>query len=345
MTPSINRETLHPTSGSNDAAPALIDGFNRRIDYIRVSVTDRCDLRCQYCMPEDFKGFEEPANWLKHEEMARIIAAFVRLGVGKVRLTGGEPLTRRGVSELAAMVSAMPGVKDLAMSTNGTRLARYAADLKAAGVKRLNVSLDTLDAATFKEITRRDCLADVLEGLTEARRVGFQSIKVNCVVHSGTPEHEVARLLDYTMSNDFILRLIETMPLGETGQKFKYVDLNEMGARLAERFNLLATVAHRGPGPARYWATPDNVPALGVITPMSQHFCESCNRVRIGVDGTVYLCLGQENKVPLGAALRAGADDAELERLIKEGIANKPERHEFKTAPHRIIRIMAQTGG
>ena len=342
----VRREGTPPVSERGSASTrALIDGFNRRIDYVRVSVTDRCDLRCQYCMPEDFKGFEEPANWLKHEEMARIIGVFVNLGVRKIRLTGGEPLTRRGVSSLAAMVSAMPGVTDLAMSTNGTRLARHAAELRAAGVRRLNVSLDTLDAATFKEITRRDVLPDVLEGLSEARRVGFDSIKVNCVVHSGTPEEEVARVLEYTLAQGFILRLIETMPMGDSGRQYRHVDLNEMGARLAQRFNLISTVAHRGPGPARYWATPEDIPALGVITPMSQHFCESCNRVRIGVDGTLYLCLGQENKVALGAALRAGADDAELERLILEGIANKPERHEFSTAPGRIIRIMAQTGG
>lgn len=323
----------------------LIDGFGRRIDYVRVSVTDRCDLRCQYCLPEDFRGFEEPSNWLKHEEMARIVGLFVGLGVRKIRLTGGEPLTRRGVSELAAMVAAMPGVKDLAMSTNGTRLARHAEELRQAGVRRLNVSLDSLDPVAFKEITRRDCLQDVLDGLVEARRVGFESIKVNCVVHDKTPEDQIERLLEYTRDNGFILRLIETMPLGTSGQQFRHVDLNEMAARLGAKYGLLPTVAHRGPGPARYWATPDNIPALGVITPMSQHFCESCNRVRLSVDGTLYLCLGQENQVPLGAALRQGASDAELVELILGGIAAKPERHEFTTAPRRIIRVMAQTGG
>src|SRR5690606_21024309 len=179
----LNQNTASSSVGiAGPAEQGLIDRFHRRIDYLRVSVTDRCDLRCQYCMPEDFKGFEEPANWLSHAEMARLIGLFVGFGVRKVRLTGGEPLTRRGVSELAARVSALPGVADLAISTNGTRLARHAEELKQAGVRRLNVSLDTLDRATFQEITRRDRLQDVLDGLDAAHSVGFESIKINCVV-------------------------------------------------------------------------------------------------------------------------------------------------------------------
>lgn len=333
------------SASSTPSPTGLVDTFNRRIDYLRVSVTDRCDLRCQYCLPEDFKGFEEPANWMSHAEMTRLIALFVSLGVKKVRLTGGEPLTRRGVSELAANVAALPGITDLAISTNGTRLQRHAAELKQAGVRRLNVSLDTLNRAAFQEITRRDRLQDVLDGLSAAQAVGFESIKINCVVHSETDEAEIARLLEYTMSMGFILRLIETMPMGASGRQYRHVNLNEVGGRLAEQFGLVATVEHRGPGPARYWATADNIPALGLITPMSQHFCASCNRVRLSVDGTLYLCLGQENQVPLGTALRYGASDAELRELILAGIAAKPERHEFSTAPERIIRVMAKTGG
>ena len=333
------------SASSTPSPTGLVDTFNRRIDYLRVSVTDRCDLRCQYCLPEDFKGFEEPANWLSHAEMTRLIALFVSLGVRKVRLTGGEPLTRRGISELAANVAALPGITDLAISTNGTRLQRHAAELKQSGVRRLNVSLDTLNRAAFQEITRRDRLQDVLDGLSAAQAVGFESIKINCVVHSETDEAEIARLLEYTMSMGFILRLIETMPMGASGRQYRHVNLNEVGGRLAEQFGLVATVEHRGPGPARYWATADNIPALGLITPMSQHFCASCNRVRLSVDGTLYLCLGQENQVPLGTALRDGASDAELRELILAGIAAKPERHEFSTAPERIIRVMAKTGG
>ncbi|MFT0849695.1 GTP 3',8-cyclase MoaA [Achromobacter sp. F4_2707] len=339
---------VNPSSSADALASrprALIDSFNRRIDYLRVSITDRCDLRCQYCLPEDFKGFEEPANWLTHDEMARLIGLFVGFGVAKIRLTGGEPLTRRGVSELATKIAALDGVTDLAISTNGTRLARHAAELRQAGVRRLNVSLDTLDAATFKEITRRDRLQDVLDGLDTAHRVGFDSIKINCVVHSQSNEEDIARLLDFTMAKGFILRLIETMPMGDSGRQYKHVNLNEMGARLGERYGLVATVEHRGPGPARYWATRDNIPALGLITPMSQHFCASCNRVRLSVDGTLYLCLGQENQISLGTALRKGATDDELRQLILAGIAAKPERHEFTTAPERVIRVMAKTGG
>lgn len=330
---------------AGSAEQSLIDRFNRRIDYLRVSVTDRCDLRCQYCLPEDYKGFEEPADWLTHAEMARLIGLFVGFGVKKIRLTGGEPLTRRGVSDLAARVAALPGVSDLAISTNGTRLARHAAELKRAGVRRLNVSLDTLDRDAFREITRRDRLQDVLDGLDAAHREGFESIKINCVVHHGSHEDDISRLLQYTMGKGFILRLIETMPMGASGRQYRYVNLNEMGARIAERFGLVATVEHRGPGPARYWANADNIPMLGLITPMSQHFCASCNRVRLSVDGTLYLCLGQDNQVPLGAALRQGASDNALRRLILQGIDNKPERHEFTTAPERIVRVMAKTGG
>lgn len=334
-----------PQRPAHSPAPALIDPFGRRIDYLRISVTDRCDLRCRYCLPEGFKGFEEPADWLTHEEMARLVGLFVALGVSKLRITGGEPLTRRGVAALAARIGALPGVTDLAMSTNGTRLAAHAAALREAGVRRLNVSLDTLDPAEFREIAGRDCLNDVLEGLDAARRERFDPVKINCVVHRGTPEERVERLLHYTLAHGFILRLIEPMPIGATGRRYEFTDLNELGGRLAARHGLVPTKTPLGPGPARYWVTGNGTPALGVITPMSQHFCAACNRVRLTVNGTLHLCLGQENRVPLGHAMRAGADDAELRRLILAGIAAKPERHEFLSAPRRITRVMAQTGG
>jgi len=323
----------------------MIDSFGRRIDYLRVSVTDRCDLRCNYCLSRDFKEFEEPANWLTHEEMARLIGLFVELGVSKVRLTGGEPLTRRGLAELAGRITSMPRVRDLSVSTNGTMLARHAASLKAAGVRRLNVSLDSLDASRFKEITGRDCLRDVLAGLGEARRAGFSPIKLNCVVHADTPEAELARLLSYTLASGFILRLIETMPMGAAGQRFRPANLTQLGSRIAQRFGLVPALDTGDGGPARYWTAGDGLPALGVITPMSRHFCATCNRVRITADGMLYLCLGHENRVPLGTLLRQGADDAALIRHILAGIAAKPERHEFNAAPRRIVRSMSQTGG
>ncbi|CAB3857438.1 GTP 3',8-cyclase MoaA [Achromobacter denitrificans] len=327
------------------AAGPLKDGFGRRIDYLRVSVTDRCDLRCAYCLPKDFKGFETPANWLTHDEMTRLVGLFVGLGVSKVRLTGGEPLLRRGIAALAGAIAAMPGLADLSVSTNGTQLARHAQSLRAAGVDRLNVSLDTLDAAAFGQITGRDCLSSVLAGLDAARRAGFAPIKLNSVVHAATPGAEVRRLLDYAVAQGFVLRLIEPMPMGECGRGHTHVDLNAMGARLAAEAGLLPALAGQGAGPARYWTTGRGTPVLGVITPMSRHFCASCNRVRLGVDGTLYLCLGQEDQVPLGRLLREGASDAELTGAILAGIAAKPERHEFTTRPERIVRFMAQTGG
>lgn len=327
------------------AAGPLKDGFGRRIDYLRVSVTDRCDLRCSYCLPKDFKGFETPANWLRHEEMARLVGLFVDLGVSKVRLTGGEPLLRRGLSGLAGVIAAMPGLRDLSVSTNATQLARHAQDLRAAGVNRLNISLDTLDAAAFSQITGRDCLDAVLAGLAAARQAGFAPIKLNSVVHAATPETEVRRLLSYAVEQGFVLRLIEPMPMGECGRGFSHTDLNAMGARLAVGAGLVPALSGSGNGPARYWTTGHGAPVLGVITPMSRHFCASCNRVRLGVDGTLYLCLGQEDQVPLGRLLRAGASDAELTQAILAGIAAKPERHDFVSRPERIVRFMAQTGG
>lgn len=325
--------------------PQLIDSFGRQISYLRVSVTDRCDLRCNYCMPKDFKGFEEPSHWLTHAEMARIVGLFVQLGVCKVRLTGGEPLMRRAVAELAGRIASMPQVKDLSISTNATTLKRHAQDLKDAGVTRLNVSLDTLDAAQFAEITGRDCLHNVLEGLLEAKRVGFAPIKLNCVVNASTPEAELERLLRYALEQGFILRLIENMPIGSTGQQFQYANLTQLGAQLAARNGMVPALHASETGPARYWTNADGQLSLGVITPMSQHFCEACNRVRLTVDGTLHLCLGQEDSVPLGRLLRAGADDAQLLQAILQGIAAKPERHEFNTKREQVVRFMSQTGG
>ncbi|CAB3722035.1 GTP 3',8-cyclase MoaA [Achromobacter piechaudii] len=335
--------------GRDPAARALVDGFGRRIDYLRVSVTDRCDLRCSYCLPKDFKGFETPANWLTHAEMARVIGLFVGLGVAKLRLTGGEPLLRRSLTDLAGAVSAMAGVTDLSVSTNGTRLARHALALRAAGVTRLNISLDTLDANAFSQITGRDCLADVLAGLQAAREAGFAPIKLNSVVHAATPHADVRRLLDYAVAQGFVLRLIEPMPMGACGQGMRHADLNALGAVLAAEAGLVPAMpgagTSPGAGPARYWTLGHGAPVLGVITPMSRHFCASCNRVRLGVDGTLYLCLGQEDQVPLGRMLRAGATDVDLTRAILDGIAAKPERHDFLGQPERIVRFMAQTGG
>lgn len=324
---------------------SLIDSFERRIDYLRVSVTDRCDLRCTYCLPKGFKGFEEPEHWLRHDEMARLVGLFVALGVCKVRLTGGEPLLRRGLTDLAQRLTALPGLRDLSVSTNGTQLARHALALRQAGVQRLNISLDSLDDACFARITGRDCLADVLDGLRVARAAGFDPIKLNMVVQAGVNVDEVQRMVAFAIEQGFVLRLIEPMPVGDTGRACVGVDLTQLGERLAQAHGLLPQVLGQGAGPARYWCSADGRMSLGVITPMSRHFCASCNRVRLGVDGTLYLCLGQNDRVPLGRLLRRGASDAQLIEAIRQGIAAKPQRHEFNERPEQIVRFMSQTGG
>ena len=327
-------------------SPTLVDAFARRIDYLRVSVTDRCDLRCTYCLPKGFKDYEEPAEWLTHDEMTRLIGLFVHLGVRKVRLTGGEPLLRKDIARLAGQVAALPGLADLSLSSNGTQLARHARDLRVAGVTRLNISLDSLDPNCFARITGRDCLGDVLAGLTAAKAVGFDPIKLNMVVQADVNVAEIERMVEYSMAHGFILRLIEPMPVGDTGRSTRGVNLSSLGESLAAKFKLLPQVLGAGAGPARYWtSSAGNGMSLGVITPMSQHFCAACNRVRVGVDGTLYLCLGQEDKVPLGRIMRAGASDEEVVEHILAAIARKPERHEFNTRPEKIIRFMSQTGG
>ncbi len=323
---------------------ALQDSFGRKIEYLRLSVTDRCDLRCSYCIPKGFHDFETPEHWLGFDEIERVVAAFARLGVARIRLTGGEPLTRPRIAELAQRLCALPGVNDLSLSTNATLLARYAGDLYAAGVSRLNVSLDSLDAPRLACITGRDCLSQILDGLTAAKLAGFSPIKINMVVLGGENEHEVESMVEFCMAHGFILRLIETMPMGDSGRNANYVNLQQVRQRLQQRFGLVDGVVSGG-GPARYLQSVDGSFSLGFITPISQHFCDTCNRVRLSADGILYLCLGQDDTLDLRSLLRDGIDDTGLEAAIHDAIAKKPERHEFKEQPHKIVRIMTQTGG
>ncbi|RTL27296.1 MAG: GTP 3',8-cyclase MoaA [Burkholderiales bacterium] len=327
--------------------PALIDPYHRVIDYLRVSVTDRCDLRCTYCLPKDFKGFEEPAHWMTLAEMRRLVGLFVALGVHRVRLTGGEPLLRRDLPDLAAGLKALPGLRDLSVSTNATRLDRMALPLKAAGVDRLNISLDSLDADCMTRITGHDCLSKILRGIDAAMQAGFGTIKLNMVVQRGVNDHEIDQMMAYARRNRLVLRLIEPMPVGHTGRSAAGYDLRALGEALAHRMGLIPQLpgAGHGGGPARYWVDAHGGLSLGVITPMSQHFCQTCNRVRLGVDGTLYLCLGQNDQVPLGRMLRQGASDDALRQAILAGIARKPQRHEFTDRPEKVVRFMAQTGG
>lgn len=322
----------------------LQDRFGRSIDYLRISVTDRCDMRCTYCMPPGFSDYEQPADWLTFDEIELVVAAFARMGTSRFRLTGGEPLLRRDLAGLAARLSALPGVADLSLSTNATRLAHHAAALKQAGVQRLNVSLDSLCAERLQQITRRDALDGILQGLLVAKALGFAPIKINMVVMAGVNEDEVDDMAAFCLRHGFVLRLIETMPMGDTGRNAGYVDLQPIRRRLQQCFGLIDGMVAGG-GPARYLVSPDGRFSIGFITPLSQHFCATCNRVRLSVDGTLYLCLGQEHSLALRPLLRAGCGDTELEAAIRSAIELKPERHEFGEQPGRIVRIMAATGG
>ncbi|MDO8070963.1 GTP 3',8-cyclase MoaA [Janthinobacterium sp. SUN176] len=323
----------------------LQDRFGRSIDYVRLSVTDRCDLRCSYCMPKGFRGFEEPKDWLTFDEIERLLGIFVRLGTRRVRLTGGEPLLRRNLPELAQRLSALPGLQDLSLSTNATQLGKHAVALRAAGVDRINVSLDSLDRACMQQITGRDSLQPILDGLMAGKGAGFDPIKINMVAMRGVNDSQIEAMAAFCIEQQFILRLIEAMPMGSTGRNARYMPLGPVRERLAARFGLVPQAMELGGGPARYMATPDGRSSIGFITPMSQHFCATCNRVRLSVDGTLYLCLGQEEKFALGPMLRGGATDAEIEAAIRAAIELKPQQHDFNTQPDKIIRFMAQTGG
>ncbi len=323
----------------------LTDPFGRRIEYVRISVTDRCDLRCSYCMPPGFRDFQVPDHWLDFGEIERLVRVFVGMGTRRIRLTGGEPLVRKGLPELAARLAAIPGLDDLSMSTNAVRLARQARTLRAAGIQRLNVSLDSLRPERYRQITGGR-LDKVLAGLEAAREAGFAPIKINMVVMRGVNDDEIEDMVRFCLDEGHTLRFIETMPVGDTGREAsgRYVDLEEVRQRLARRFPLVPGVMPGG-GPARYMQVAGTDLRIGFITPISRHFCATCNRVRLGADGTLYACLGQEHNYPLGRILREGANRAELEAHIRRAIALKPERHEFRERPGQIVRFMSQTGG
>jgi cyclic pyranopterin phosphate synthase len=329
---------------TNTDATDLVDPFGRRIEYLRLSVTDRCDLRCSYCIPKGFKDFEEPPNWLRFDETVRLVSTMAQLGLRKVRITGGEPLVRKNLPDLVARLKAVAGIEDLSLSTNATRLSQHAEELRVAGVDRLNISLDTLDPTRFAQITGRDCLLQVLEGLEVAHSLGFAPIKINMVMMNETSEAELDRMVDYCMQRGFVLRLIEVMPMGDTGRNTGFVDLQPIKRRLQERFSLVDGVVPGG-GPARYLQSRDGTFSLGFITPLSQHFCATCNRVRLAVDGTMYLCLGNEHRYAFRDLLRNGVSDDRLVDAVYEALAQKPERHEFREVPEKIVRFMSHTGG
>jgi cyclic pyranopterin phosphate synthase len=326
--------------------PRLIDPFNRTIEYVRLSVTDRCDLRCMYCLPADYRDFSEPEEWLTFEEIERTIRAFTELGVRRVRLTGGEPLTRHHLPDLAARLNALPHLEDLSLSTNAVQLKKHAQALFQSGVQRINVSLDSLKPERFTAITRGGKLDKVLAGLVAARQAGMHPIKINMVVMKDVNDGEIEDMVQFCIEQDFTLRLIETMPMGDTGRSASnhYMSLEAVRRRLAERFELVPTVMPGG-GPARYVSVAGTNLRIGFITPISQHFCAGCNRVRLSADGAIYLCLGQEDKVELRPLLRQGIGDEELKNAIRAAITRKPEKHDFREQPQKIVRFMSMTGG
>lgn len=324
---------------------SLTDPYGRSIDYVRLSVTDRCDLRCFYCLPKGFNNFEEPENWLSFDEIERVIRAFGLLGTRRVRITGGEPLVRKNLPKLIHRLQHLPGIEDLSLSTNAVKLARHSRELHQSGIRRLNVSLDSLNPVTFQKITGGR-LEKVLDGLMSAKEAGFSPIKINMVVMRDINEHEVESMVDFCIEHDFTLRFIETMPMGQTGRNAAghYVDLQTVRKQLEQRFELIPGVMPGG-GPARYVQVADTDLRIGFITPLSQHFCETCNRVRLSVDGILYLCLGQDNQFDLKPLLRDGAGDEELQDAIRYAISLKPERHEFNERPEQVVRFMSVTGG
>ncbi len=326
----------------------LIDRFGRTVDYVRISVTDRCDFRCLYCMEED-QTFVPRARILTLEELAQVGRAFVELGVRKIRLTGGEPLVRRNVLKLCEDLGRLPGLGELVMTTNGSQLSRYAEQLHAAGVKRLNVSVDSLDEARFQRITRTGKLSQVLEGIEAARRAGFEKIKLNAVILRNRNEDEVVALTRYAAERDMDISFIEEMPLGEVADHDRAETMytsDEIRADLERAFELVPTTETTG-GPSRYFRLPAYGTRVGFISPHTHNFCESCNRVRVTAEGRLLLCLGQEHSVDLRDVVRRYPGDLEqLKQAIREAMHIKPKGHDFDlTEKPLIFRHMNVTGG
>ncbi len=350
--PDENRSAANPTRmQAAEGPPPLVDPFGRAITYLRVSVTDRCDFRCRYCMPEH-QVFLPKREILTLEELDRICSTFVRLGVRKIRLTGGEPLVRRNVMwlfERLARHLKSGALKELTLTTNGSQLARHAAGLAACGVRRVNVSLDTLDAAKFRTITRRGDLEKVLAGIEAATAAGLH-VKINTVAVRGFNEEEIPALVEWAHGHGFDITLIETMPLGEIGgdRADQYLPLTEVRARLEARWTLLPDDYSTG-GPSRYVRVKETGGRIGFITPLSSHFCASCNRVRLTATGTLYMCLGQDDAADLRTPVRLSRKDDLLEQAIREAIARKPEGHTFVISEEEthgiMLRHMNVTGG
>ncbi|MFC7703306.1 GTP 3',8-cyclase MoaA [Plastorhodobacter daqingensis] len=330
----------------------LIDPFARPISYLRVSVTDRCDFRCVYCMAENMT-FLPKKELLTLEELDRLCSAFITLGVEKLRITGGEPLVRRDIMTFFRAMSRhldSGALRELTVTTNGSQLRRFAAELAACGVRRINVSLDTLVPEKFAAITRWGRLEQVLDGIDAARGAGLR-VKINTVALKGFNEDELFALADWCAREDMDLTFIEVMPMGDLGNEDRldqYWPLRDLRARLADRFTL-TDLAERSGGPARYVRLEETGQKIGFITPLTHNFCESCNRVRLTCTGELYMCLGQEDRADLRLPLRASADDALLHEAIRTAIARKPKGHDFDYSRQQVsgqmTRHMSHTGG
>jgi len=330
----------------------IIDPFGRAISYLRVSVTDRCDFRCVYCMSEDMT-FLPKKEVLTLEELDRACSAFVRLGVKKLRLTGGEPLVRRNIMWLIERLGRhleSGALEELTLTTNGSQLSRYAKDLYRHGVRRVNVSLDTLDPEKFLAITRWGKYDKVMEGLEAARQAGLQ-VKINCVALKGVNDDEIHRMIEWCGENDFDITFIEVMPMGDIGNEERldqYWPLTMVRGELAKRWTLTDSDYATG-GPARYVHVAETGRKIGFITPLTHNFCESCNRVRFTCTGTLYMCLGQDDAADLKPALREHADDGPLEDAVREAISRKPKGHDFiidrRRGAKSVARHMSVTGG
>ncbi len=327
--------------------PLLVDSFGRTVRYLRLSVTDRCDFRCTYCMAETMQ-FVPRSQLLSLEELAQVGEAFIGLGVDKIRLTGGEPLVRHNIRYLIERLARQPGLRDLAMTTNGNQLASCAADLKQAGLQRVNISLDSLDAARFREITRTGDIQRVMAGLDAALHAGLV-VKLNTVALKGINDSEIPTLVQFACDRGIDITFIEEMPLGILESRDRaqaFLPSNAIQAALSQHFELIPSTHHSG-GPARYWCLAGYSTRVGFISPHSHNFCGDCNRVRLTAEGRLLLCLGQEQSLDLRAILREHPQDTDyLRRRIQEAMALKPEKHHFNlNEPPQILRFMNTTGG
>lgn len=334
------------THDKPDRTP-LIDSFGRRITYLRLSVTDRCNLRCQYCMAEDMT-FLPRSNVLSFEEILAVAGAFTARGVHKIRLTGGEPLVRNQIVDLTRRLAQLPGLRELVMTTNGLLLPKYAQPLRDAGLGRLNISLDSLDPASYQRITRRGNLEEALAGIKAAQAAGFPRIKLNVVVMKGINDHELTGLTRFALEQHLDIAFIEEMPLGHIDSHRRGdTQLSNQTVRqsLQDQFGLVPSTVRTG-GPAQYWQKPGHNSRIGFISPHSHNFCGDCNRVRLTAEGQLLTCLGNDHSKDLKAVIRANpGDEQALHQALDAAIAHKPERHHFDPEETRIVRFMNATGG